>query len=315
MASATMQAIINKRKLRVEAAEKANAQIDEQAIEQIDEQAVDEQPEPDIKDDATQPEQPELSDTDKQPKETPDFKRKFERLKGKTSGMEKALNAAEAQAKTLRERLERLEARQLVQDELAARGSEANVDDTVERTVDEGGDFGWFSGDESPSEQPSKPKATKADKSDKAPADVRDEIKQVLAEREQAQKQQSFVDKMDGVLSELGDKSSFIELINEPDFDAFVSNSRQRLALFNSASSHQDDEAVAMMRQIVGEYLGKDKTKATLTSPTVKKQNKAMPKSKGEQINYEQYLQAVKDKRFASRRAAANKIIAAYNKQ
>lgn len=155
-----------------------------------------------------------------------------------------------------------------------------------------------------------------ADKDDKSDIDSR--VNQLLAQRDKQQKQAQFTSTMDAAIADLGDKAKFFELVNEPDFDAFVSASRSRLAIFNDAAHHQDDEAVKQMTRIIADYLGKDKAAdkpKSKQTPEVKKQGQKMPKPKPKQVSYEQYQQAVKDKRHPNKRPAANLVIDAWENQ
>lgn len=227
-----------------------------------------------------------------------DYERKFKRLSGKMSQVERERNETKQRVKELEERLAELKAREKLEAEMRAK-NKSQDDDSED-------DFDW--GDEEPK---SKPKGSKkADDSE-----VEKEVERILAEKEKQKRHSIFNQKLDEELKDLGEESSFIELINEPDFDKFIMGNRARKALFADSAQHQDDEAIQIMKKLVREYLGKNKVVENKTTPNVKNTSKQPPKKQENLITEEEYLKAIRDKGVASKRKRANEIIAAYYKQ
>lgn len=339
MANATMQALKNRRKLQIEAREQESKDetIDKEdqhrhdgagqvepvtAPENEDDQAESDIAETDDNDNANEETEQPADEQPAEPDEQPqDFKRKFERLSGKMSKTEKAKAQAEAEAEKLRQQLAKAEARLAAREEINALSNRENADNQRPTTDDDTSSVPdtWFENGDFQSETvaPKQGKA-KGNTGNQSADDIDRRVDAVLAQRDKQRQQAQFADKMDAVLADLGDEAKFFELVNEPDFDAFVSSSRSRLAIFNDAAVHQDDEAVKEMTRIVADYLGKGKGKEKPKSkqtPEVKKQGQKMQKPKPKQISYEQYQQAVKDKRHPAKRKAANQVIAAWEKQ
>lgn len=144
-----------------------------------------------------------------------------------------------------------------------------------------------------------------------AEPDIEAKVQTALQQRDEQERSRGFVKQMDGLLKERN--TSFIQLMNNEKFEQWVQSKRSRLAVFEDAMRHRDDDATKDLQKLVDEFYG-DKPKNNSSTPQVKASGKASaPKS--EEVTYEQYMQAVKDKRHPSKRAAARKIIEAYYKQ
>lgn len=143
--------------------------------------------------------------------------------------------------------------------------------------------------------------------------DVDTKVQDALKQREEQERSREFVHEMDGLLKERG--TSFIQLMNNERFETWVQSQRSRLAVFEDAMRYRDSDAVNDLKKLVDEfYSNGTEKKSNNSTPNVKASSKSRaPKSK--EITYDQYLQALKDKRHPSRRAAAREIIAAFNKQ
>lgn len=229
-----------------------------------------------------------------------DYERKFKRLSGKMGKVERERNEAKQRAKELEERLAELKAREKLEAEMKAKNKSQDDD------FDDDYDYEW--GRDEPKEK-SKGKK-KADD-----IEVEKEVERILAEKEKQKRHSIFNQKLDEELKDLGEESSFIELVNEPDFDKFIMSNRARKALFADSAQHQDDEAIQIMKNLVREYLGKNKVVENKTTPNVKNTSKRPPKKQENLITEEEYLRAIRDKGVASKRKRANEIIAAYHKQ
>ena len=141
---------------------------------------------------------------------------------------------------------------------------------------------------------------------------VDDSVKSALSKRDDDAKTRSFITRMDEALKAHG--TNFVEAVNNPAFDAWLRESRKRTAIFEAAAQGRDDEAVTDMSELFAEFLGR-KGKENSTSPTVRRNKPVSPPKAGKEITFAEYAAAVKDKRHPGRRAAAQKIIDAYNKQ
>lgn len=145
-----------------------------------------------------------------------------------------------------------------------------------------------------------------------AEPDVEAKVQSALQQRDEQERSRGFVKQMDGLLKERD--TSFIQLMNNEKFESWVQGRRSRLAVFEDAMRYRDEDAVKDLQKLVEEFYGDKPNKGNTATPQVKASNKsAAPKS--EEVTYDQYLQAVKDKRHPSKREAARKIIAAYYKQ
>lgn len=145
-----------------------------------------------------------------------------------------------------------------------------------------------------------------------AEPDVDAKVQSALQQRDEQERSRGFVRQMDGLLKERG--TSFIQLMNNEKFETWVQGKRSRLAVFEDAMRHRDDDAAKDLQELVAEFYGGKPDKGNTATPQVKASSKsAAPKS--EEVTYEQYMQAVKDKRHPAKREAARKTIAAYYKQ
>lgn len=306
MPSATMRMLNERRKQQLESQPEQEAETNTTPDDTTSERDVDTH-EQDTPREELPVEAPETDDNDEREEATPepagdDYERKFKRLSGKMSQVEREKNEAKKRAQELEERLAELKARE----RLAAERDSSKPDGQDEQ---DGWDFDW-------SEEGAKTKPQRArSQPEKEERNVSAEVERILAEKEQQKRHAIFNRRLDDELKQLGEESSFIELVNEPDFDEFIMKNRVRKALFADSAQHQDDEAAEIMVKLVREYLGKNNTVENKTTPNVKKATKPPEKPKAPLITEEEYLRAVRDKGVASKRKRANEIISAYHKQ
>lgn len=296
MASAAMNALRKRRKEEIDAAlkELEQSKVEADKNEEVEDE-LDDHDEEQPSDDKTTDENPvENSEQD-------DYKRKFERLSGKVSSLEKKANQAEQDAELLRQKLAEANARRALEKER----SQTETDD--EENED---DWGF-------DDKEGKPKKKATSAKSKTEINVSEEVNKVLSQKEKENQRNYFIKSLNGKLKSLGEESSFLELINEPSFEKYIRDNRRRSVLFDNSAETQDEESIAIMEELLIGYLGKEKTetKKNTTSPNVRSDNKPSSYKKTNEITEAQYQKALKDKRHASRRAKANEIIQAYHEQ
>lgn len=146
------------------------------------------------------------------------------------------------------------------------------------------------------------------------PQAVEQRVNQILEQRDQQRRDQSFHDTLDRELATQG--TTLAALVNDPDFAAWANKSRRRLAIWDDAMKYRDDEAKTDVLALYAEFRNQGVVdKGNHTTPAVRASAaKAAPKAEAV-ITEEQYLQALRDKRHPRRRDAARKTIAAYEAQ
>lgn len=146
------------------------------------------------------------------------------------------------------------------------------------------------------------------------PQAVEQRVNQILEQRDQQRRDQSFHDTLDRELATQG--TTLAALVNDPDFAAWANKSRRRLAIWDDAMKYRDDEAKTDVLALYAEFRNQGVVdKGNHTTPAVRASAaKAAPKAEAV-ITEEQYLQALRDKRHPRRRDAARKTIDAYEAQ
>ena len=146
------------------------------------------------------------------------------------------------------------------------------------------------------------------------PQAVEQRVNQILEQRDQQRRDQSFHDTLDRELATQG--TTLAALVNDPDFAAWANKSRRRLAIWDDAMKYRDDEAKTDVLALYAEFRNQGVVdKGNHTTPAVRASAaKAAPKAEAV-ITEEQYLQALRDKRHPRRRDAARKTIDAYKSQ
>lgn len=146
------------------------------------------------------------------------------------------------------------------------------------------------------------------------PQAVEQRVNQILEQRDQQRRDQSFHDTLDRELATQG--TTLAALVNDPDFAAWANQNRRRLAIWDDAMKYRDDEAKTDVLALYAEFRNQGVVdKGNHTTPAVRASAaKAAPKAEAV-ITEEQYLQALRDKRHPRRRDAARKTIDAYKSQ
>lgn len=260
-------------------------------------------------------------DTDEDGEENrEDWRERFARLSGKTSSLEKAKNEAERKALEAEKRAAALEAKLAQNSAPPDSGKDKPAHDDLEQElIAEMGQDAWDYLDDTQRKahlavaRKLKPKAESQPKSAKQESDVDSKIEAAFAKREEARKRKAFIADIDKSLKP--HNTTFAKLANNDAFSAWLGKSRKRLAIFEDATKHHDEEAKAELLALVEEYRDAQGVKPKQSTPQTRKPTSTATKPKAKVITHEQYKQALKDKRHPSRRAAANKVIAAYKKQ
>lgn len=312
MANATLKSILERKKKELEAQTQERNVSQETSEESTQTAPLADEEHQEIQTESEQAqgrEQESEHETNKEEQEDKeDYKRKFQRASGKISSLEKRSNQAEKEAERLRKEIAKLE----IELEKSTKDTEKSTPKNVENTED---DFEWMEDEEDENEKntlkSSKPQKLTPSKTD----DLDERIENAFAQREAKAREKKFIKELDNVVSSLGEQSSFIEVANEPDFNNFITQSRAKLAIFNSALNYQDEESVALLKEILTQYLGKNKETTVSKNVPVKPQNNAVKSNKAKTITYEQYQKAVREKGIASKRNKAREVINAWRKQ
>lgn len=275
------------RKQRQEYVENLEAQGAEEAERQVDDLPQDDEQEVNL------PPQQDQSDD------------KFERLQGKASKLESD------NARIIRELEEAKREISQLKNPPPPQKTQKELDEEFEAQLrEEVGEDSWDYMDDASK----KAIITIAKRNQKTvPVDVESKVNDALKQRDEQARSRGFVQQMDSLLESHG--TSFVQLMNNDKFEKWVQSKRKRLAVFEDIMKHRDEDAVKDMEELVAEFYGAGKaSRKDNTTPAVKPTNRT-PAPKSEKISYDQYMQALKDKRHPSRREAARKTIAAYLQQ
>lgn len=231
-----------------------------------------------------------------------DIRERFERLSGKVSGLEKTNHAKDAEIEALRAELEAL--KNPPKPQKSQEDMDKELEDELRKEV---GADEWDYLDDAQR----KVMLAIAKRGGKRTSDVDEKIQTALQERDNRRRSQTFIEKMDAELSGRGVK--FLSLMNDERFNEWVGRSRKRLAIFEAAMEHRDDEAKQDISDLIHDYYAEQGKPNKGTPPVKPNQTKAAPKS--DKISHEEYVKALRDKRHPGRREKARAIIAAYKKQ
>lgn len=151
-----------------------------------------------------------------------------------------------------------------------------------------------------------------AKRSSGKPDNIDEKINDVLRQRDEQDSSRAFVKQLDNMLTPHG--VTFIQLANNDEFEQWINASRRRLAVFEDAMQHRDAEALKDVEYLVKEFYRGPDSPPDSSAPSVKPSVK-QPQAKIQEVTYDQYLQALRDKRHPSRRDNARKIIAQFKEQ
>lgn len=306
MANQTLKSLLAKKNAEIEEAEKSAIDKQPDAHEDADNQPEDMNTDEMLNQeealDEPDDEQGSYEDVDD---ESGDYRDRFNRLKGKMSGMEREKNAALERAKTLEAQLQALQSDQAEQD---IRPNQDELKQAAEKRLAQELGEDWEYLDDATK------KAMLRLEMSNAAKDPRAEIEKVLNDKEALLKRDAFLSKMDGIIkSQTG--QGFIALANSEAFAKWLNEDRKRGLVFADAAKHQDEQAEKDLLDLVAQYNARAKPAKQKKAPVIRNQISADKSKSTSKISFEQYEQAVRDKAFPAKRKKANAIIAAYHKQ